>query len=448
MKPAPLRTALALALGLVACSESGPQTRFGVPPRHLLLITVEGLRADHVTSLGYDRRTTSLLRPDQPIVLDLGHIADTGVVFARGIAPAAAPSLGLAQLHAGGLPVAEGAPAPGQLPDGAGPLLAEDLAAAGLRTAAFVNATALPEDLQGPSRLVLGFEQATFAATDEATLGAAVGWLREEAPAGGAHFTWVHLAGLRAPFEGPPLRDRTSSEGASAEPALDLEQQRALMEGRGQVNGRVRRELVDLYDGRLVRLTELINSFFFLYKHEFGDEAFWDESLVVVAGVTGLELAEGGRYLARSSSLREESLRVPFLVRHPASLTGERLYDEPVDLADLGATLREWLGAPGYREAPGRSLLGLTDTEAGRSFEAGLPLSVLVDGSAASVTDGRWRLVARGERVRLHDLLVDPGQQQDVSEARPAVVERLLMELDLARARAGLIPRTLASSKR
>ena len=126
------------------------------------------------------------------------------------------------------------------------------------------------------------------------------------------------------------------------------------MEGRGQVNGRVRRELVDLYDGRLVRLTELINSFFFLYKHEFGDEAFWDESLVVVAGVTGLELAEGGRYLARSSSLREESLRVPFLVRHPASLTGERLYDEPVDLADLGATLREWLGAPGDREAPGR----------------------------------------------------------------------------------------------
>lgn len=450
MSPAPLRharaLACALAAGLAACSGGEPPERFGTPPRHLLLITVEGLRADHVTSLGYDRRTTSLLRPDQPVVLDLGHVADTGVVFARGVAPSASPALSLAELCAGTLPVADGRPAPAALPSAGAPTLAEDLAAAGLRTAAFVNGTSLPPGLRGTGGLGRGFEHAAFEDSDEAALGAAVAWLRGEAPDGDAHFTWIHLAGIRAPLVGPPFRDRTSPAGAGPEPGLDAARLASLAAGGEALDARERRELVDLYDGRLVRLTELVNSFFFLYKNELGDAAFWDETLVAVAGVTGLELAEDGRSLGRPDSLREEALRVPFLLRHPASLTGERLYDEPVTPADLGATLREWFRAPGRAAAGGRSLLALTDTVRRRPFERGVALSVAPDGAASSVTDGRWRLVAEGRGLRLHDLVVDPGQTVDLAPANPGRAAELLSELDLARARAGLSPRPLVPS--
>jgi hypothetical protein len=361
------------------------------------------------------------------------------------VARSADPALSLAALHAGALPGRDGRPEPDALSDEGGATLAEDLAAVGLRPAAFVSASSLPPALRDPRGLGRGFEHASYHESDEATLGAAVGWLRAEAPAGQAHFTWIHLAGIRPPFTGAPFRDRTSPGEAGAVTGLDPAWLAALEGGGPALGPDEQRELVDLYDGRLVRLTELVNSFFFLYKNELGGEGFWDRTLIAVAGVTGQDLAEDGRSVVRRDSLRAEALGVPFLLHHPASLTGERLYAEPVTPADLGATLREWFRAPGLDATGGRSLLALTDTARPRPFEARGALAVTPDGAGAALRSGRWWLVARGEEVSLHDLEVDPAQRVDLAGVHPATTDDLLARLDAARARAGLAPRTSAT---
>ena len=196
-----LRLVASLALALGACG--GAPERPGVPPRHVLLITIEGLRADHVSSLGYERRTTSLLRPDQPIVLDLGHVAQRGVSFAQAFALSAHPEPSVAALLGGGPPPGAEPPAPAGAAHTPGAGLAEDFAAAGLRTAAFVNGRSFEPSRRSAQGFGRGFAEASFHASDEEALAAAVAWLQAEVPAGEPHFTWIHLAGPTPPFAGP-----------------------------------------------------------------------------------------------------------------------------------------------------------------------------------------------------------------------------------------------------
>lgn len=440
MIPARLRTAFVLAFALAACG--GDQARPGVPPRHLLLITIEGLRADHVTSLGYERRTTTLLRPDRPVTLDLGHLADGGVVFAWAFAPSAHPGLSVAALLCGEVPVEGGRPRLVGALNAAGGTLAEDFSAAGFRTGAFVNAGSIDASQTNAEGLGRGFAEASFHPTDETALGAAVAWLKAGVPSGEPHFTWLHLGAIEPPFAETPLTDRFSpvdyAGRVRAEPAFF----ERLASEEFDLSAEDDRALADLYDGRVVRATELINSFLFLYKNSLGDEALWDDTLIALSGVTGCELAEVGGRVGVGDSLREEGLRVPLLLRHTKSLTGERIYEEVVTLPDLGATLRDWFQTSGREEGSGRSLLGLTDRGRAQPFEPRGALAVTPDGTGVSLRSPGWRLVVRGEAVSLYDLVADPLQLRDVGAAVPEVRAELLSELDQRLAEGGFAPRS------
>ena len=86
---------LLLALWSAACSRERP----GLPPRHLLIVTIENLRADHLSAYGYPKPTGML--PSDPTarmegrVFALDDLAAQGVVFAQAFAPSerALPSL-------------------------------------------------------------------------------------------------------------------------------------------------------------------------------------------------------------------------------------------------------------------------------------------------------------------------------------------------------------------
>jgi len=441
MIPARLRTAclLAFAFALAACG--GDEARPGVPPRHVLLITIEGLRADHVTSLGYERRTTTLLRPDQPVTLDIGHIATGGVMFARAFAPAAHPGLAVATLLTGELPTEGGRPLLAG-PLGPGQTLAEDFSAAGFRTGAFVNASSLDASRASAEGIGRGFGEASFHASDEGALAAAVAWLQADIPAGEPHFTWLHLGAIQPPFEGPPFQDRFSPTDYSGPVQPEAAFFERLAAGELELGPADERALADLYDGRVVRTTELLNSFFYLYKNSFGDEALWDDTLIAVAGATGCGLAEAGGRIGDVDSLRDEGLHVPIFLRHTKSLTAERIYAEVVTLADLGVTLRDWFGTPGLEASRGRSLLGLTDRGRAEPFQERGALAVSSDGAGVSLRTPEWRLVARGGAVSVYDLVADPLQLHDVGDEVPEARAALLAELDQRLADAGLAPRS------
>lgn len=407
-------TWLLLGLGSFAAGCSGERPRPGTPPRHLLLVTVEKVRRDHVSALGYERQTTGLLKPGQPIVLDVDYLGNGGVTFANALAPESDDGRSLRALMRG------------SLSDEVTSTLAEDLAAKGFLTAAFVHRGSLDDAACSPDGLGRGFEKAEFAESDEEMLAAAANWLIETADGERSLFVWLHLGGVRLPFAGEPLSDRFSEQDYDGPVRADEAFFEELRAGRVELSSADRRHLRDLYDGRLSRVTQLLNSFLFLYRNTIAEGDLWGESLIVYLGSSGCELAERDGRIGNSDSLVSAGLHVPLVFWHPASLTGERILDTVVELPDVTAALREYFLVEARGPVTGQSLLALTDSYIEKDFEPRPALGLAQQGGevvGATVRGERWRLISVGGREELYDLRADPGERHDLAEEMPEVVD-------------------------
>lgn len=408
MTPLSALTRPLLVAALAVCAACGRERpRPGTPPRCVLLVSIEDLRADHVTYYGYVRQTTHVRKESSELVLDLDRMAQTGVAFtsAYSSSPSVAPSL--ASLLTGALPSEhECLEAGSQLSEGVSSL-AEDFQAAGFATAAFVG-TREPLLELGLAR---GFDVAEEFAADTEVLKGALGWLRDSAPRKEAFLLWVHLGELRDLSSAPRLADLYSVE----EGQLVLDAERLAAEGSDGVE---RRRLIDHYDGGVERANMYLHAFLENYRFAFLEDELFDDSVIVVCGTNGVELAERDGRVGPGAALVEETLRVPLVLRHPASLTGRRLLREPVTLEDVAPTLREWLGVSAAAPGSGRSLLALTDSYIERPFERrpaqawSWSEGVL---RARSARDDRWRAVFEGGDAQLFDLRRDPYAEHDVA---------------------------------
>lgn len=430
-----------LVLSLVGALACGPPARPGTPPEHVLVITMERVRGDHMSFLGYERPTTGLLRLDQPTVLDLDFLAEKGVVFAHAFAPSSDDEFSMATLMGGALPAprADGAPELRLTPGLS--TLAGEFEAAGFRSSGFFNRASIDDHNASAVGFGQGFGHAEFLASDVEVLTAAVEWLRVEAEREEPLFTWIHLAGIDVPFEGGAhgdqfsVRDYTGPVRESAEFFSDL------ASGRVQLDATDRRRLVDLYDGRLIRATELLNSFFFLYKNDLGGGRLWDQTLFVVTGTSGCELAEHGGGVATRDSLVDEGLHVPLFLSHPRSMTGERILAPIVELVDVTATLRDWFDLESLGDPVGRSLLRLTDSYIEREFPRYPALSLRHEQgriTGSTIRGEHWRLTRDRGRWKLFDLEVDPGARHDLSELDPDRLAESRRELEARRKSLGL----------
>jgi hypothetical protein len=407
----------------------GGQERPGTQPRHVLLISAANVRGDHVTALGYQRHTTGLLRLDQPIVLDLDRVGDKGVFFAKAFVPSSDDQISLTTLMAGSLPITD----EGLGLRERGSTLAEDFTKAGFITGGFFNASSLGETEEEQQVLARGFSRSRFVETDEDVLTAAVEWLVDRSAEGESLFTCIHLGGVARPFAGDTYSDIysvTDYEGPVRGEAAFFEE---LAAGEHQLTERDRRRLVDLYDARLVRLSELVNSFFYIYMNDIADGTLWADTLIAFTGTSGCELAERGVAVERDDSLEDASLHVPLLLSHPNSLTGERILGSVVELTDLSATLRDMFGLSNSEHSEGRSLLRLTDSYIARDFPERAAFSLSSRDEevlGVSIRTPRWRLSRTDKGLELFDLQHDPAGLQEVSAAYPEELDSLQRQLD------------------
>lgn len=444
--------ALACALGLAAC-ERGLPPRPGTPPRHLLLVSIAGLRADHVSGAYlYLRPTTawpldtSLEKDGQALALD--DLCEQGVALAWAFAPSPHSRESLRALHTGFPPLVVDAEP--QLET-----LAESLSAAGFHAQAFVSAGGLG-DTQPFER---GFARFQACADDAQTLDAAAQALAAlDRAQHGQVFFWVHLDGPEAPFEPPALPPREGEAGG----AVDFARRFVDPRYAGSIDGSLatlekiergelvlsdadRDHLVDLYDGEVAATAALLRNFVAAWRNldGAGDGAgeFFENTLLVVAGTSGVDLYERPRAVPRRGAwIGIERVRVPLFFRHPRSLTGSRLLAEPVDLTDVAPTLREWFLGLGSQDARapsgGRTLLPRFDSYVERPFESRPVLSVDVGQRAAALRTAEWTLLSLTpagsptSQVRLFDRQRDPREEHDLVEARPEKAAELRAELE------------------
>ncbi|MBL8859471.1 MAG: sulfatase-like hydrolase/transferase [Planctomycetes bacterium] len=419
-----------LCLLVGACSQARP----GIPPRHLLLVTVEALRADASSAYSSMRPTTSFasteLERREGRALGIDNLAASGVLFRVCMSPSARTEPALASLFTGLSPQSAGLLDGGTQIRGDAPTLAELFADSGFRTAAFVTVGAT--DLK--ASVGRGFESFLAGADDAATLWSASEWLKRDPGDGSRRFTWIHLAGAVPPFE--LGSDTAGVESLLGErdfgPMLSVDECRAWARGALTLaDDGLRTRAANTYARAVARtsiaLTLCLQSAYD-YTQSNGDVSeTWARTALIFTAPSGLLLGESDIEVTAETT-HEKALHVPLVLRHPDSMTGERVSGAVVELQDLLPTCVAWFDLATPRHVAGRSLLALLDTYIDQPFDHRPAVSVARDG-VVSVRDTRYHLILDAKDpahgVRLYEPERDPTERENLSSRYPDVVRRL-----------------------
>jgi choline-sulfatase len=403
--------------------ETGPAAA-----RHVVIVTLDTLRADHVGA--YGGRAAATPRLDGIAAAGLLALnASTHVPLTR---PAHVT------LFTGLLPPEHGVRdnlSPAVVPSV--PLLAEQLKQRGFRTAAFVSSVVLAADSgldrgfdtygarfeaeggglgaesrrdvspHGPrdgihSRRVPPNGQAQFLGTaqkrGDRTLAEAVAWLERNAPearAGTRLLLWLHLYDPHDPYEPPePYATGYAQSPYAGEVAWTD-------------------ELVGRLDDALARL------------------GLREGTLLLVASDHGEGLGEHGETL-HGFFTYQSTLAVPLMLRGPGVVPGTRLRPL-VGLVDVAPTLLDLVGVPAMGRQSGRSFAaaargGAAPAPAPLYAESLVPLLHFGWSDLRVVRDERWKYV-QAPRPELYDLERDPFERQDLAAAQPERVRALRTHL-------------------
>ena len=237
---------------------------------------------------------------------------------------------------------------------------------------------------------------------NQALLDLFLGWF-DTLPQRQPFFALLHLPGSRFPYS--PLEEnetRFLPEGASPNGLKTLDQSPAVWKamvageyepGPGEVD-----LLKALHDAAIrstdATLGELVEA---LRERE-----ILDQTLLVITSLGGQEFGRNGRF-GHGSSLGENALHVPFLVRHPASIYRKTRVGGPVSLAHCSSGIQKILDHPGEKALQEKALEGL--------FGAGEIMVARSTSGDFAVSDGHDKLVlfADGSRA-LVDMLLDPEE--------------------------------------
>ncbi|MGH0029575.1 MAG: sulfatase [Myxococcota bacterium] len=385
----------------------------GEPPRDVLLVTIDTLRADHLSVYGYARDTSPNLARHFP--------PDAAAVFDRAYAASAYTSASTASLLSGRLPQEHGVRLFDQLfPDDV-PWLT-GLLPADHQTAAFVStkilsdtATGLASHFEYFDDRIEGSERIAGPTTD-----AVLDWLDTGRDPSRPLFLWVHYKDPHAPYDPPPSHRGRFRHAKKSGRSLDRVPPYARLEGAEDPL-----DYVDRYDEEIAYTDEQVGRLLDGYAERFDPE----RALVIVTADHGESLVERRFWFVHANHVFEEQVRVPLLVRGPGVVPGRRA--GLVSGLDVLPTVLGFVGAPVPAELSGRDL---------RSGES--PPDRAVFAESVHYLDGRqWRAAIQGDRKwtvvlergdalvgrkREYDLASDPGERRALPWSEAEVSQRLL----------------------
>ena len=413
------RQALLLPLVVAACfALACGDPASNKPARHVVLVTIDTLRADHVDP--YSGRS---------ITPTLNQMARDGAFVKRTTTHVPLTRPAHVSLFSGLLPTRTGIrdnTSPGTPPDS--PMLAERLQSEGFATGAFVSAVvigresgldrgfdhyddniSIPDSSSSSQPTADQFLSAAQRAGQD-TLDRALDWLNSQIASEPERqtFTWLHLYEPHDPYEAPrEWQDRFPGEPYAAEVAYAD-------------------DLVRQLD---TRLTEL---------------GIGQELLLMVTSDHGEGLGEHDELL-HGFFAYETTLAVPLIFRGPGVEPGTKLAG-PAGLVDVFPTVLELLGLPNDTQVSGRSLAGELAYDTRESVsrdslsrepqyaESLIPLLHFGWSDLRVVRGGDFKYI-QAPRPELYDLANDPGEVRNLAAERPdrvadfrGVLERFLNE--------------------
>ena len=208
-----------LLLICAGCTAPPPEHATTTAARHLIIITIDTLRADRVGAYGYARARTPRI----------DALSARGIRFEHAFAAAPITLPSHASLMTGRYPPGHGARHNGIRVDSAVPTLATTLSAAGFATGAFVSAFPLDRRFGLNSGFTEYSDRMPRGARGRLenerpgrdTVNDALAWLTTAKGTGHRIFLWVHLFEPHAPYgqagSGRPVADRYDDEIAESD---------------------------------------------------------------------------------------------------------------------------------------------------------------------------------------------------------------------------------------
>ena len=401
-----LRTAFLFALiPCLANLSPGVAKAAEPPPTHVILITVDTLRADHLGC--YGNRNVSTPTADR--------LARDGVLYRHVLAqtPLTLPSH--TAILTGTYPMWNGVEDLTTTGLGPGiPTLAEVFKKHGYATAAFVSAFVLhsmwglkrgfdvyddvinPQDEKSPSHPRL--ERRASATVDHA-----LNWL--ESNGSRPFFLWLHLYDPHTPYDPPePFKTRFRGDPYNGEIAY-----------------------ADQQLGRVMAFLQARN--------------LYDSSLILLASDHGEGLGDHGEQ-EHGLFIYDSTIRVPLILKLPGGIKpARRTIDQVANTVDIAPTLAQVCGFPSADSASfqGRSLFPLVLSSAGAQAREGYAQSLYPRTSFGwhslhGIETERYHYI-EAPREELYDLEQDPREEHNLFGEKPSLAATLRENLHAIQSR-------------
>ncbi|MEE9608056.1 MAG: sulfatase [Myxococcota bacterium] len=363
-----LLLALLLASG---CGEGdAPPSQKG-DPLNVLLISVDTLRADHLSSYGYKHETSP----------SIDHLAREGVLFRNAIAQRGGTWPSLTSILTSMYPRTHGVRNNGDRLSASNRILAELLLKRGYETGAF-----LTNMESAPNR---GFEhkpEFPKGDRDEFATAEAIRWIQSRGDA--AFFAWLHLLGPHDPYAAPRRLRRRFDTGYRGELDGRRKTLEAIHRERRELSRAELAHIVSLYDADIAQVDLQIAAVLSALEAL----GLSERTLVVLTSDHGEELYEHNHYFFHSYSIYESVLRVPLIMRLPGVISPRSRVDATVESIDIAPTVLDFLDIPIPDEFEGTSLRDRILAPGAAGAQAGVAISDLGPGIYSIRTD-RWHFI-------------------------------------------------------
>lgn len=404
--------------------------------RSILLITVDCLRADHVSGYDYSRNTTP----------HIDSLIDKGTKFSYAFSNGPGTRFGFKSIHGGVYPPRiKGA----GLPRTAGRTIAEHLSDQGYQTGGFsdnpfvskyfnyhrgfdefadyarwMNDEASPTTLRNLNRFVrqrigpaipdgriydllksgydslVKFIESTGAnanSNDEAVVDYALEWISAARESDDPYFAWIHLMDAHHPYGYFPEHRQ----------ALDISSEHVRMPS-VEPGTAPPDSIVDAYDTNVRNADKHVGRIL---------EEADDDTTVILTADHGEELGHHNRF--HKESVYQSIAHIPLIINDPDIETGE--VETCVSLVDLPPTIAHLGGDESPDHWDGVDLRAKSANDVFLGFEND-------EGVTSAVVRDRWKYICQSESIdeppteeHLFDIAADPEEQQDRIEFEPSI---------------------------
>jgi arylsulfatase A-like enzyme len=378
---------------------------------NILFITLDTVRADHLSAYGYDRQTSP----------SLDRLAREGTLFTYAYSHSDRTNPSHVTMLTGLYPRSHGVANNRTIVPLELTTIPERLRDAGYHTVGVVSAYHLGNEWNMGQGFADYYPPVELRRPAQATTDIALEWLIEQPRE--PFFMWVHYFDPHAPYLPPSPYDALYDPALAADhlPLGEVSLPADWTERYGDWPAADDvAEVIAQYDGAIA-YTDAQVARLLSYLEESG---LADRTVIIVTADHGEGFGEHGVAFDHYG-LHEEMVHVPLIVRLPGQAVPGQVVQEIIGQIDLGPTFLDLAGLPIPVELAGTSLVPLLD---GRYRDsAAAIIQQQHDGLALSVRTADWRMIVQQQdddywpqyqlqagQVELYDLRADAGEKQNL----------------------------------